>query len=64
MTIFEQEVSYGNSLAPENHGSWTSSKRILIVDDEPFNNVALLIVLKLSIKQLGYHESIINDLVD
>ena len=39
-------------------------QRILIVDDEPYNLLGLLIILKLSFKELNYKESIVNKFVD
>ena len=39
-------------------------KQILIVDDEPFNLQAMMVVLKVSASQLGFPPTLIDDIVD
>ena len=41
-----------------------STKQILIVDDEPFNLTAIMVVLKATARQLGFHSNFIDSIVD
>jgi phage gp16-like protein len=40
------------------------NKRILIVDDEPFNLMSLMTILRLSLKKMGLDELLLKDYID